>query len=127
MNHFRSQSNEAGATDIIERIKGQMFDISKFMHMLKRRFSAWYNKKHNRRGTLWESRYGSVLVEGKRDALMTMATYIDLNPVRAGLVDDPKDYRWCGYAVSVTPCTPCDLPVSMPPNHKRRSQKLRRL
>ena len=98
VNHFRSQSNEAGATDIIERIKKQMFDISKFMHMLKRRFSAWYNKKHNRRGTLWESRYGSVLVEGKRDALMTMATYIDLNPVRAGLVADPKDYRWCGYA-----------------------------
>ena len=32
------------------------------------------------------------------EALRTIAAYIDLNPVRAGLVDDPKDYRWCGYA-----------------------------
>ncbi|MBL9177588.1 MAG: hypothetical protein JNM65_05955, partial [Verrucomicrobiaceae bacterium] len=40
----------------------------------------------------------SVLVEGKGEALRTMAAYIDLNPVRAGLVKDPKDYRWCGYA-----------------------------
>ncbi|MEZ5431159.1 MAG: hypothetical protein R3F31_08270 [Verrucomicrobiales bacterium] len=34
-------------------------------------------------------------------ALLTMAAYIDLNPVRAGMVDDPKDYRWCGYAEAV--------------------------
>jgi hypothetical protein len=37
-------------------------------------------------------------VEGNSPALATVAAYIDLNPVRAGLVDDPKDYRWCGYA-----------------------------
>jgi len=43
-------------------------------------------------------RFKSVLVEGKGDPLRTMAAYIDLNPVRAGLVKDPKDYRWCGYA-----------------------------
>ncbi len=45
-------------------------------------------------------RYKSVVVEDG-EALRTMATYIDLNPVRAGLVKDPKDYRWCGYAESV--------------------------
>ena len=45
-------------------------------------------------------RFKSVLVENG-EALQTMATYIDLNPVRAGLVEDPKDYRWCGYAESV--------------------------
>jgi hypothetical protein len=45
-------------------------------------------------------RYKSVLVQDG-DALRTMAAYIDLNPVRAGLVEDPKDYRWCGYAESV--------------------------
>jgi hypothetical protein len=39
-----------------------------------------------------------VPVEGKGEALRIMAAYIDLNPVRAGLVKDPKDYRWCGYA-----------------------------
>ncbi|MFT5465048.1 MAG: putative transposase [Verrucomicrobiales bacterium] len=93
--------NEAWAQDILNRLKAQMFDLSKFMQMLKRRFSAWYNKKHGRRGTLWEDRFGSVLIEDSEDALRTMATYIDLNPVRAGMVDDPKDYRWCSYAEAV--------------------------
>jgi putative transposase len=68
--------NEAWAQDILSRLKSQMFDLSKFMQMLKRRFSAWYNKKHGRRGTLWEERFGSVLVEDSEDALRTMASYI---------------------------------------------------
>jgi len=42
-----------------------------------------------------------VLIEGPGPALATVAAYIDLNPVRAGLVEDPKDYRWCGYAEAV--------------------------
>ncbi|MBL9132489.1 MAG: chemotaxis protein CheW, partial [Verrucomicrobiaceae bacterium] len=57
-----------------------------------------FNKRRGRKGTLWMDRFKSVLVEGKGEALRTMAAYIDLNPVRAGLVKDPKDYRWCGYA-----------------------------
>jgi len=51
---------------------------------------------HGRRGTLRMDRFKSVLVEDG-EVLRTMALYIDLNPVRAGLVDDPKDYRWTGY------------------------------
>ena len=43
-------------------------------------------------------RFKSMLVEGKGKALRTMVAYIDLNPVRAGLAKDPKDYRWCCYA-----------------------------
>lgn len=71
--------------------------LKHFMKELKETFSRWFNKRHGRRGTLWQERYRSVLVEDG-EALQTMAAYIDLNPVRAGLVDDPKDYRWCGYA-----------------------------
>ena len=67
-----------------------------FVKELKERFSRWYNKHHGRRGTLWMERFKSVLVEDG-EALRTMAAYIDLNPVRAGMVKDPKDYRWCGY------------------------------
>ena len=52
------------------------------------------------KGTLWEERFKSVLVEDGH-AARTMAAYIDLNPVRAGMVDDPKDYRWCSYAEAV--------------------------
>jgi hypothetical protein len=39
-----------------------------------------------------------VLIEGAWEPLMSVAAYVDLNAVRAGMVDDPKDYRWCGYA-----------------------------
>jgi hypothetical protein len=52
-------------------------------------------------GTLWEGRFKSVLVEGTGQTLSTMAAYIDLNPVRAGIVKDPADYRWSGYAEAV--------------------------
>ena len=67
-----------------------------FVKELKERFSRWYNRHRDRRGTLWMERFKSVLVEDG-EALRTMAAYIDLNPVRAGMVKDPKDYRWCGY------------------------------
>jgi len=78
-----------------------MGDVSQFMKLLKQRFSIWFNRNHNRHGTLWSERFKSVLVEGRGNVLSTMAAYIDLNPVRAGIVDDPKDYRFCGYAEAV--------------------------
>jgi REP element-mobilizing transposase RayT len=83
------------------RISTLMGDISQFMKLLKQRFSIWFNKTHNRFGTLWAERFKSVLVEGAGRVLQTMAAYIDLNCVRAGLAEDPKDYRFCGYAEAV--------------------------
>jgi hypothetical protein len=71
------------------------------MKELKQRFSIWYNKSHKRYGTLWAERFKSVLIEDTAAFLRTVSAYIDLNPVRAGLLDDPKDYRYCGYAESV--------------------------
>jgi hypothetical protein len=71
------------------------------MKTLKQRFSVWYNHTHERFGTLWAERFKSVLVQGQGNPLQTMAAYIDLNPVRAGMVEDPKDYRYCGYAEAV--------------------------
>jgi REP element-mobilizing transposase RayT len=78
-----------------------MGDVSQFMKLLKQRFSIWFNRSHQRFGTLWAERFKSVLVETATGALQTMAVYIDLNSVRAGLVTDPKDYRFCGYAEAV--------------------------
>jgi REP element-mobilizing transposase RayT len=78
-----------------------MGDLSPFMQLVKERFSIWYNRTHGRFGTLWAERYKSVLVEPQKQALQTMAAYIDLNAVRKGLIQDPKDYRFCGYAEAV--------------------------
>ena len=78
-----------------------MWDVSRYMKILKQRFTQWYNGRHNRRGTLWEDRFRSVLVEGAGAALKTMTAYIDLNPVRAKICDDPKDYRWSSYGEAV--------------------------
>lgn len=84
-----------------ESFFARMWDVSAFMKLLKQRFTQWFNRQQGRKGTLWEERFKSVLVDGAGDTLATMSAYIDLNPVRAGLVDDPKDYRWCGYAEAV--------------------------
>ena len=92
---------EAGGEDgdeIRRKLRARMGDVSEYMKTVKQRFSVWYNRNHGRYGTLWADRFKSVLVEGQGNPLQTMAAYIDLNPVRAGLVEDPKDYRFCGYA-----------------------------
>jgi len=91
----------AEAKAIRRQLLARMGDVSEYMKTLKQRFSVWYNRTHGRFGTLWAERFKSVLVEGKGNPLQTMAAYIDLNPVRAGIVDDPKDYRFCGYAEAV--------------------------
>jgi len=95
------KSNEASAQGWRDRQLAMMGDLSPFMKLLKQRFSVWFNRSHQRYGTLWAERFKSVLVEAKSGVLRTMAAYIDLNPVRAGLVNDPKDYRFCGYAEAV--------------------------
>ena len=86
---------------ILERFERRRFDLSIFVRELKQRFTRWYNRVNHRKGTLWEDRFKSVLVEGSERALLTIAAYIDLNPIRAGLVKNPEDYRWCGYAEAV--------------------------
>lgn len=84
-----------------EKYISRMGNLSVFVKELKERFSKWYNHKNERKGTLWEERFKSILVEDSECAISTIATYIELNPVRAGLVDDPCNYRFCGYAEAV--------------------------
>ena len=80
-----------------ERYLGRLGNLSEFMRVLKNVFSKWYNQEHGRSGTLWEEdRYKVVLVEGSEAVLRKVAAYIDLNPVRAGLVEDPGEYGWSG-------------------------------
>ena len=99
--HAAETGSEQWLNELRQRYLPRMCDLSVFVKELKERFSKWYNRRNNRRGTLWEERFKSVLVENSENAISTMAAYIDLNPVRAGLVDDPRDYRYCGYAEAV--------------------------
>ena len=80
-----------------QRFWQRMGDLSQYLKELKQRFSQWHNLRQGRRGTLWEERFKSILIGPEGLALSTIATYIDLNPVRAGLVADPAQYRWSGY------------------------------
>jgi putative transposase len=104
---LRSQGMGALAEARLAAFKARMGDVSEWMREVKVRFSRWYNKRHERKGTLWMGPFKSVLVEGSRgqdasaknqaDALKVMAAYIDLNPVRAGLVTGAEEYRWSGW------------------------------
>ena len=78
-----------------------MHDLSWFVRLLKQRFARWYNAFHKTFGTLWAERFTSVIIEGSADALLAVCAYVDLNPVRAKLVEDPKDYRFNGYGEAV--------------------------
>ena len=98
---YRRAQDEAGAREYLASFHARMWDVSAFMKLLKQRFTQWYNGRSGRKGTLWEDRFKSVLVEGVGESLQAMAAYIDLNPVRAGLVKDPKDYRWSGYGAAL--------------------------
>jgi len=87
--------------EVLARYAARRFSLSVFLKELKQRYTRWHNRRHRRSGTLWEHRFRSVLVQGDETAMLTIAAYIDLNPVRAGIVDDPKDYRWSGYGEAV--------------------------
>ena len=67
--------------------------LSEFIKEIKQTFSRYYNKRHKRRGFFWSDRFKSVLVEDG-DTLINCLAYVDLNPIRAGLVERPDDYRW---------------------------------
>jgi hypothetical protein len=66
------------------------------MQAVGRRYVRWFNDARGRTGTLWEGRYKSTLIQTERYLLACMA-YIDLNPVRAGMVVEPSDYPWSSH------------------------------
>lgn len=77
--------------------------LSEFVKEIKQTFSRFYNRRHGRFGFLWGGRFKSVIVENGQTLINCLA-YIDLNPVRAGLVEKPEAYRWnsLGYHVQTS-------------------------
>lgn len=83
--------------------------ISRMMQYLGRYYVPYFNFSYKRSGTLWEGRFKSSLIDAEK-YLLTCQRYIELNPVRAGMVDDPADYKWSSYqtnalGVESTLCT----------------------
>ncbi len=74
-------------------IKEKLGDISEYVRAIKQMFSRWYNAKNKRTGYFWGDRFKSVLIE-PGESLLNCCAYIDLNPIRANIVQKPEDYRW---------------------------------
>ena len=94
--------DEAARREWLSQFTRRMGSLSFFMKALKQHFTQWYNAVNDRKGPLWEDRFKSFIVENSEDESLghvarIVSAYIDLNPVRAGLVKDPKDYAWSGY------------------------------
>lgn len=81
--HFLLTPTSAGAT-------------GKMMQSVGRRYVQYFNRRYGRSGTLWEGRYRATVV-GEPRYLLACHRYIELNPVRAGLVGHPNDYPWSSY------------------------------
>jgi putative transposase len=71
--------------------------LAQMMQAVGRRYVRYFNDRQKRTGTLWEGRFKSSLIQSERYLLACMA-YIDLNPVRAGMVAQPGDFRWSSYS-----------------------------
>jgi len=75
--------------------------IGKLMQYVGRYYVQYFNQRHERTGTLWEGRYRATLLE-PGTFLLLCSRYLELNPVRAGFVDDPQSYDWSSYGFNAT-------------------------
>jgi len=70
--------------------------VSKMMQALGRYYVRYFNHRHQRTGSLWEGRFRSCVIDTE-GYFMTCQRYIEMNPVRAGMVGSPEEYRWSSY------------------------------
>jgi putative transposase len=105
--------------------------LSDTIQSLGRRYVSYFNFLHGRTGTLWEGRYRSSLVETER-YLITCQRYIEMNPVRSGIVRRPSDYPWSSHRhfVAGQPddlVTPHSLILSLAKDERERRKEYARL
>ncbi len=70
--------------------------MTKFMHGLLRSYTSYFNKKYNKVGHLWQGRFKSKIIV-KDNYLVGCIHYVELNPVRAGIVTMPGEYHWSSH------------------------------
>ncbi|PHS11797.1 MAG: transposase [Kangiella sp.] len=89
--------------------------------------SCYINKKYDRTGTLWEGRYKSTIIDSERH-LLTVSRYIELNPVRAGMVEQPAEYPWSSFkrnalGTPITLVTPHEVYERLAKTDKTRQKR----
>ena len=94
--HQKSKSPGDPGDRVLEAFRQKIHDLSVIISNIQQRFTQWYNRRKDRWGRLFGGRFDSVILDQDGAVAKAMA-YITLNPVRAGIVDDPADYRWSGY------------------------------
>ncbi|MGI5868354.1 MAG: transposase [Kiritimatiellia bacterium] len=97
---WENKGMEYRVLDAKAALRLRMYDLSQFCKTLKETFSMMYNDRHKHTGTIWGSRFKSILLSPDYSTLMTVAAYINLNPVRADVVGDPGSYQWSGYGAA---------------------------
>ena len=105
--------------------------ISRMMQSIGRMYVRYFNYTYNRSGTLWEGRFKSCLIESEQ-YLLELYRYIELNPVRAGMVEDPDDYSWSSYSCNALGIKtnlqyPHSLYLALGRTQKERLEKYRAL
>lgn len=104
---------------------------SKLMQSLGRRYVRYVNDVYRRSGTLWEGRYKSSMVDSE-SYLLVCSRYIELNPVRAGMVESPGDYPWSSYVANAGTQSdhllqPHDCYSALGQTHEQRAARYRAL
>lgn len=105
--------------------------ISKMMQSIGRMYVRYYNYTYQRSGTLWEGRFKSSLIQSER-YLLELHRYIELNPVRADMVDEPSEYSWSSYScnalgVETELQTPHELYLALGNTKNERLENYRQL
>ena len=89
------------AEEMRKRLITRMHNLPSFVSELKQRFCIWYNKNHRNTGTVWSERFKSIIIEDSPEYTAPMAAYMDLNPVRAKIVDEPSEYPFSSYGATM--------------------------
>jgi len=105
--------------------------MSRMMQSIGRMYVRYYNYTYQRSGTLWEGRFKSSLIQSER-YLLELYRYIELNPVRAGMVEEPSEYSWSSYGcnalgVDMNLQTPHELYLGLGKRKEKRLENYRAL
>jgi len=86
------------AGEHLESYRERLTSLGAFIKDIKQGFTRYYNRRTGRKGFFWGERFKSLIVQDGK-TLINLLAYVDLNPIRAGIVRRPEEYRWCslGY------------------------------